>query len=301
MMTTQTVYFQVALLYTSSSGERRIRVHTAAAPVVTDLGEMYRRADTGAIVSLLSRLAIENTLSHKLEDARQLIQLKIVKSLKEYRSLYAVQHRLGGRLIYPESLKLLPLYVLSLCKSIALRGGYADASLDERCAAGHSMILPVRRMLKLLYPSLLRVDEYLTKAFDEFEASSKQLALTAQSLDSTGLYIFDDGFSFTIWFGRMLPPVVLNDILGADSSFFPDVSKVALCEHDNEASRKLTRILNKLREKDPSGYQLCNVVRQGEQARETSLLLNKLIEDQTAGTSSYLDWILQIYRQSQSS
>lgn len=42
--------------YTSSNGERRIRVHTAAAPVVTDLGEMYRQADTGAIVSLLCRL-----------------------------------------------------------------------------------------------------------------------------------------------------------------------------------------------------------------------------------------------------
>lgn len=42
--------------YTSSSGERRIRVHTAAAPVVADLSEMYRRADTGAIISLLGRL-----------------------------------------------------------------------------------------------------------------------------------------------------------------------------------------------------------------------------------------------------
>jgi protein transport protein SEC24 len=42
--------------YTSSSGERRIRVHTAAAPVVTDLSEMYRQADTGAIVSLLGRI-----------------------------------------------------------------------------------------------------------------------------------------------------------------------------------------------------------------------------------------------------
>jgi hypothetical protein len=42
--------------YTSSSGERRIRVHTAAAPVVTDLSEMYRQADTGAIVSLLARI-----------------------------------------------------------------------------------------------------------------------------------------------------------------------------------------------------------------------------------------------------
>jgi len=110
--------------------------------------------------------AIENTLSHKLEDARLLIQLKIVKSLKEYRNLYVVQHRLGGRLIFPESLKFLPLYALSLCKSIALRGGYADAPLDERCAAGYSMmILPVSRLLKLLYPSLLRVDEYLIKVY----------------------------------------------------------------------------------------------------------------------------------------
>lgn len=42
--------------YTASCGERRIRVHTAAAPVVADLGEMYRKADTGAIVSVLGRL-----------------------------------------------------------------------------------------------------------------------------------------------------------------------------------------------------------------------------------------------------
>ncbi|KAF6155789.1 hypothetical protein GIB67_000374 [Kingdonia uniflora] len=84
-----------SIRHTSSSGERRIRVHTAAVPVVTDLGEMYRQADTGAIVSLLSRLAIEKTLSSKLEDVRHSVQLRIVKSLKEYRSLYAVQHRSG--------------------------------------------------------------------------------------------------------------------------------------------------------------------------------------------------------------
>ena len=47
--------------YTASCGERRIRVHTAAAPVVTDLGEMYRQADVGAIVSLFSRLGMLGT------------------------------------------------------------------------------------------------------------------------------------------------------------------------------------------------------------------------------------------------
>ena len=35
---------------------RRIRVHTAAAPVVADLGEMYRQADVGAVVCVFSRL-----------------------------------------------------------------------------------------------------------------------------------------------------------------------------------------------------------------------------------------------------
>lgn len=48
--------FLTSKRYTSSSGERRIRVHTAAAPVVADLGDMYRQADTGAIISLLGRL-----------------------------------------------------------------------------------------------------------------------------------------------------------------------------------------------------------------------------------------------------
>ena len=67
-------------------------------------------------------------------------------------------------MIYPESLKFLPLYGLALCKSIPLRGGYADAALDERCALGLTMmILPVKNLLKLLYPSLIRLDEYLLK------------------------------------------------------------------------------------------------------------------------------------------
>ncbi|KAJ0970469.1 hypothetical protein J5N97_023346 [Dioscorea zingiberensis] len=302
LLTTQTVYFQVAVLYTSSSGERRIRVHTAAAKVVPDLGEMYRQADTGATVSLMSRIAIENTLSSKLEDARQLLQLKVVKCLREYRNLYVVQHRLGARLIFPESLKYLPLYILSLCKTLALRGGYADASLDERCATGYSMmILPIGRMLKFLYPTLVRIDEILLKAPDKSELLNdlKPLPLTIESLDAAGLYLYDDGFNLILWFGRMLSPDIVKSILGFDFSTSPDLSKAALLEQDNAVSRKLTRILTKLREKNPSTYQLCHLVRQGEQPREPALFLSNLTEEQIYGTLSYRDWILQIFRQTQ--
>ncbi|CAI9785694.1 unnamed protein product [Fraxinus pennsylvanica] len=262
LLTTQSVYFQVALLYTSSSGERRIRVHTAETPVVADLGEMYRLADTGAIVSLFSRLAIEKTLSYKLEEARNAVQLRIVKALREYRNLYAVQHRLGGRMIYPESLKFLPLYGLALCKSTPLRGGYADAQVDERCAAGYTMMaLPVKNLLKLLYPSLIRVDDHLLKAppqTDDFDnILKKRLPLTAESLDTSGLYIYDDGFRFVIWLGMSLSPGIARNLLGED--FAADYSMVTLSEHDNEMSRKLMRILKKFRESDPAYYQLCHL------------------------------------------
>ncbi|GFP97984.1 protein transport protein sec24-like at3g07100 [Phtheirospermum japonicum] len=296
LLTTQTVYFQVALLYTSSSGERRIRVHTAAAPVVADLGEMYRLADTGAIISLFSRLAIEKTLSTKLEEARNAIQLRIVKALREYKNLYAVQHRLSGRMIYPESLKFLPLYGLALCKSIPLRGGYSDAQLDERSAAAYTMMaLPVKNLLKLLYPNLVRLDDCLLKneAFDV----SKRLPLTAESLDTRGLYIFDDGFRFVIWFGRSVSPDIARNLLGED--FAADYSKVNLSQRDTEMSRKLMKILDKIREGDPSYYQLSHVVWQGEQPREGFFLLANLVEDQVGGANGYGDWMLLLHRQLQ--
>ncbi|KAF7818002.1 protein transport protein Sec24-like [Senna tora] len=287
LLTTQTMYFQVALLYTASCGERRIRIHTAAAPVVTDLGEMYRLADTGAIVSLLSRLAIEKTLSNKLEDARNAVQLRIVKALREYRNLYAVQHRLANRMIYPESLKFLPLYGLALSKSTPLRGGYADAPLDERCAAGYTMMaLPIKGLLKLLYPSLIRIDEYLLKASgqsDGLQNIEKRLPLIGESLDSRGLYVYDDGFRFVIWFGRVLSPDIAMNLLGADLA--ADLSKVTLNEYDNEMSRKLIKLLDKLRNNDRSYYQLCHLVRQGEQPREGFLILANLVEDQMGGNN----------------
>ncbi|EPS71441.1 hypothetical protein M569_03318, partial [Genlisea aurea] len=297
LLTTQTVFVQVALLYTSSSGERRIRVHTAAAPVVTDLGEMYRLADTGAIISLFTRLAIEKTLSFKLEDARNSVQLRIVKALREYRNLYAVQHRLTGRMIYPDSLKFLPLYGLALCKSIPLRG-FADVQLDERCAAGFTMMaLPVKNLLKLLYPNLIRVDDGPAKA-GGFENDPPKLPVTAQSLDARGVYIFDDGFRFIIWFGRSVSPDVAKNLLGEDSS--ADFSKVSKTYFPAPYSKN-THIVSKLRgsSDQPSYFQVCHLVRQGEQPREAYFLLSNLVEDKFNDSNGYPDWMLQLYRQVQ--
>jgi len=213
---------------------------------------------------------------------------------------FAVQHRLAGRLIYPESLKLLPLYGLALCKSLALRGGFADAHIDERSAAGFSMmIIPIKRLLKLLYPSLGRLDEYLLKGGDDAKASLQRLVLSAERLDPRGAFLYDDGFRFVLWLGKVLPAEFVKNLLGVEAANSPDLSKVPVIEQNNELSRKLLATLKTLRERDPAFYQHCYLLRQGEQPREGSLLLFNLVEDQIAGTSGYVEWLIQIHRQVQ--
>ena len=65
------VSFQAALLYTSSKGERRIRVHTLCVPTTASLQEVIQGADQQCIVGLLAKMAVDRTLNSNLADARE--------------------------------------------------------------------------------------------------------------------------------------------------------------------------------------------------------------------------------------
>ncbi|KAH7843926.1 hypothetical protein Vadar_022458 [Vaccinium darrowii] len=95
-----------------------------------------------------------------------------------------------------------------------------------------------------------------------------------------------------LWLLYSFPAISIAD---GDNS----IAEVNLCEHDSELSRKLMKILKKFREIDPSDYQLCHLVRQGEQPRGGFFLLQNLVEDQVSSMNGYVDWIQQIRRQVQ--
>lgn len=61
---------------------------------------------------------------------------------------------------------------------------------------------------------------------DDWSKVLKRLPLAAESLDPRGLYIYDDGFRFIIWFGRMLSSDIIFNLLGVDLSGLADLSKV---------------------------------------------------------------------------
>lgn len=148
-------YLQCALLYTSAEGERRIRVHTMAVPVVTDIAEMYRAVDCGAMGAFMARLGVERTLSVRLSDARDAVMTKVVATLREFKLLNTQAARAFNRLIYPESMKLLPLFAFAAFKSAAMRGGARDVPVDARIANIYDiMSTSTEEILKLLYPTM---------------------------------------------------------------------------------------------------------------------------------------------------
>lgn len=113
----KTVCFQAALLYTSSKAERRIRVHTICLPVTESLTEVMHSADQQCIVGLLSKMAVDRSLSSNLSDARDAFINATVDVFSAFKIAQNLPSGASG-LVAPQNLGLLPLYILALLKQV---------------------------------------------------------------------------------------------------------------------------------------------------------------------------------------
>uniref|UniRef100_A0A915CY19 Uncharacterized protein n=1 Tax=Ditylenchus dipsaci TaxID=166011 RepID=A0A915CY19_9BILA len=79
-----TVCFQAALLYTSTRGDRRIRVHTLCVPVLSDFSTIFHYFDVKAAVSLLAKMAAERAMAGELQDCREALINAATDALAAY-------------------------------------------------------------------------------------------------------------------------------------------------------------------------------------------------------------------------
>ena len=90
MKDSREVSFQAALLYTSSKGERRIRVHTLCVPTTASLQEVVQAADQQCIVGLLAKMAVDRTLNSNLADAREAFINVCVDTIERWKMLQCI-------------------------------------------------------------------------------------------------------------------------------------------------------------------------------------------------------------------
>lgn len=110
------VCLQAALLYTTSNGERRIRVHTIALPIVTIVADVLANADYEAILSLLAKMAVDRSMSSNIQDAREALINANVDIINTYRLVNSSNY---AGLFTSMACKLLPIYSLALLKHVS--------------------------------------------------------------------------------------------------------------------------------------------------------------------------------------
>ncbi|KAG7462002.1 hypothetical protein MATL_G00197230 [Megalops atlanticus] len=288
--------FQAALLYTSSKGKRRIRVHTLCLPVVNQLSDVFAGADVQAITCLLANMAIDRSVSSSLSDARDALVNAVVDSLSAYRSDTSTLQQSG--LIAPASLRLFPLYVLALLKQKALRTGTSTRLDDRVFAMCEFKSQPPQHIMRMVHPDLYRIDDLSDQGAlhlsDCVVPQPSLLQLTAEKLTREGAFLMDCGNVLYLWVGRCCNELFIRDVLGCPSHASIPQNMTQIPELDTPTSERTRAFLSWLQETRPFAPVLA-VVKDDSTAKTS--FFQHLVEDRTESALSYYEFLLHIQQQ----
>ncbi|XP_036168851.1 protein transport protein Sec24A isoform X2 [Myotis myotis] len=293
---TQLVSFQSALLYTSSKGERRIRVHTLCLPVVSNLNEVFLGADVQAISGLLANMAVDRSVTASLSDARDALVNAVIDSLSAYRSSVLSNHQPG--LMVPFSLRLFPLFVLALLKQKSFQTG-TNARLDERIFAMCQVKnQPLVYLMLTTHPNLYRVDnlsdEGALNINDRTIPQPPILQLSVEKLSRDGAFLMDAGSVLMLWIGKNCGQNFLSQVLGVQSYASIPQTMTDLPDLDTPESARTIAFISWLREQRPF-FPILYIIR--DESPMKANFLQNMVEDRTESAFSYYEFLLHIQQQ----
>ncbi|XP_017778583.1 PREDICTED: protein transport protein Sec24A [Nicrophorus vespilloides] len=293
----KSICFQAALLYTSSKGERRIRVHTMCLPVVNNLTEIINSADQQCIIGLLSKMAVDRSVQSNLSDAREAFINVAIDILTSYKASQNMGATSG--LMVPNCLRLLPLYISALLKSIAFRSG-VSTRLDDRVKAMCDMkTSPLPNLIQQIYPDLYPVhnlhDQNVIENEDkELVPMPPILQLSARNIDSNGAYLMDMGTHMVIIVCSAVSSMFLNHVLGVSDYNSISDEMYELPSLDNEHNQRLHLLINYLNDEKPMNATL-QIMRDSSPNR--NMFFEKLLEDRIETALSYHEFLQHLKTQ----
>lgn len=156
------VVIQMAMIYTSMCGERRVRVHNLALSTCASMQDLYKSACCDTLVNVLVRDTIEKMRTGNLapKKAKEQLTARVVKILHAYRKHCASDNQAASpsQLILPEGLKLLPVYLCGALKCDAIDGG-PEMFPDDKVLSQMSLLgaLPSQSQVTI-YPRMYSVE-----------------------------------------------------------------------------------------------------------------------------------------------
>ncbi|KAF5101015.1 hypothetical protein D0Z00_001015 [Geotrichum galactomycetum] len=295
------VSFQIAILLTTCSEERRIRVITFSLPTSSSLNDVYASADQLAITAHLTHAAIEKATESSLQAAREFLDVRLFEMLQTYKKdLMATNIGSSSPLQFCANLRMLPLLVNALGKHLGLRKS-AQIPSDMRSAALSLLAtLPIEYLIKYLYPDFFSLYDMPEEAGLPSEETGiitlpPKQNLISERIAPHGLYLIDDGQTIFIWVGRDVVPQLCLDAFGVASVNDIPTGKTEFPEHDSELNNKIRTIIEQLREKkDSITRQSLFIVKEAGDPSMRLWAASNLVEDRTEGAMSYHQYLTSV-------
>ncbi|XP_029560474.1 protein transport protein Sec24C isoform X2 [Salmo trutta] len=279
---------QCAVLYTSCSGQRRLRVHNMAVNCCSQLADLYRNCETDTIINFFSKYAYRSLLNTPTKTVRDTLVNQCAQILACYRKNCASPSS-AGQLILPECMKLLPVYLNCVLKSDVLQPG-ADVSVDDRAYLRQLLSsMDVSESHVFFYPRLLPLVK--------LDGGSLPMAVrnSEERLSKGGVYLLETGLYLFLWVGANAQQELLSNIFGTPTFSQIDPNMTSLPELDNPFSQRLREIIDSFRSQR-SRYMKLMVVKQEDKAE--LIFKHFLCEDKSAcGGASYVDFLCHMHKE----
>lgn len=295
-------HFQSALLYTTASGERRVRCCNVIASVSEVKRECVKMIDQDAVVSILAKEAASKlaSTSISLKDTRAWLTERTIDVLASYRKNLTTQSHPPGQLIMPERMKEFSMYMLGLLKCRAFKGG--NETSDRRI---HEMRM-IRSMgpaeLSIyLYPRMIPLHNLAPE--DGFPDENGHLKVppairaSFSRVEAGGVYLVDNGQQCLMWLHQQTSPNLLEDLFGEgkDSLKSLDPYSSSLPVLDSHLNAQVRNIIEFLRALRGSKALTLQLARQGLDGAEFEFA-RMLVEDRNNEAQSYVDWLVHLHK-----
>ncbi|EGW33485.1 uncharacterized protein SPAPADRAFT_50360 [Spathaspora passalidarum NRRL Y-27907] len=215
-------HFQAALLYTDATGVRKVRVMNLVLAVTERLEDAFHFCDENAVVTTLVRDTLSFIGKQPMNELRESLNTKLVQVFTQYRAMNEFDHNsartMSNSLLFPDSLRHLPMYILSLLKTSALRAS-TGVSADARLADIYQMLnMPVEKLMYHLYPALVELHslephEGIIDQQTGFISLPVYKDLSSKNLDR-GVYLLCDGVKVYVWVDPEANIMLLKDLFG---------------------------------------------------------------------------------------
>ncbi|CAF0790089.1 unnamed protein product [Adineta ricciae] len=281
-------YIQAALLYTSISGQRRLRILTLALTVTSAYTSLYPACDLDTIMNYITKVAIRSVTMSTPKSIRDNIITQAANMLACYRKNCA-QATTAGQLILPETLKLLPVYVTALIKCDALTGTQTVTTDDRSLLMQRIMSMDIKGTFAYLYPRI-----YALHDLDENNLPPPMIRCLYERLSESGAYVIENGLVMYIWLGSQVNPTFVQSVFGVQTGHIQP-EKCRIVDLDNPISRNVRTLLNMIRNERNAHMKLF-VIQQRDSIEP--FFKNYLVEDKGfTGGASYVDFLYHLHRE----